>query len=322
MLILLSQVKEMNEFQVDFLNFNELSLKIVHKLGVSQPKDRIKLTDFITPVEGSSDILRNMDLNIFDSICVMSKHWQDDSASCDSLFAVFYNHELIIIDPHNKSILTKKSFLEEDQSVEYFLSPTHIQANRLLNMKCYSSSNVIICVNNVNNLAMIDYDLARNKLSLVSSSNTQLKFDSNILEINSSSQTDQQQGEEKLLLVHESSKNLLVVYDVNIVKKTSSFRTAARHKITLNEAELNMVGFSSDSNYVYSIENSKILKFYSLRNNMKQIAEMPLYSIPVCCHCTSEFISFSMPDRRIISLLITDPDVPGHLEKIAKLESR
>ena len=111
----------MNEFQIDFLSFDDLSQKIVKKLEISPPKERIKLTDYATLIDGFTTNSIS-DPSILDYICVLSKTSNENSnLEKSSLFAVFYNHELIIIDPFTKSILTKKSFLEESQSIEYFI---------------------------------------------------------------------------------------------------------------------------------------------------------------------------------------------------------
>ena len=234
------------------------------------------------------------------------------------MLVIYFNHELLVFDPISSTVLTKKSFLTVDQSVEYFLSPTNIQANKLTRLSCFASTSTIVCINNIHELVVVDYDAAKNKLVIITSTN--MKHNSEFLEINSF-------GEgatiDKLLLAHDSANNQIVLYDIDVVLRSGSFKRAVKAKTALNDAELNFLGFSSDSNYAFSIENSRVLKFFSLRSsNMKPIAQVPLYSIPTSCLCTSEFMSLSMQDKRVISFLITDPDVPGSVEKIAKLESR
>ena len=302
--------QQATQISFEVLCFNKLAEQKTNVMDLRACKCKLKLSE--DALKAGPGFRTTKNENVLDNVCLLtSYHGGKNQPS--SLVAMSVNNELMVIDPKTGAILQKKSFVSESQSTDQLTT-----VNKLTSLKCFEVSCIIAAVKNTEELVLIEYFTVDNKLSVSTSSSTSAKYSSDILEINNHMQAGKDLG--KLILAHEKTANQLILYDADIFKTSSA--KSVKSKVAINDSELNAAGFSTDSSYIYTIEDSKVLKFYSVKKNMSLIAQFRLYSIPICCHCTSDYVSVSMQDRRIISLLIADPDVPGSVEKIGELESR
>lgn len=205
--------------------------------------------------------------------------------------------DLVLVDLDQKKLLAKESFQNQDKSsIKYFSS-----------LKCVSkNSDNLVGLNNLNNLIYLKYKKHHNKLSCSRINHNSEKRSFNSFEIN-----------EHKLVAHDEKNKKLIGY--NLSKPFSKF-----FEINLQELLLNKYNLSPNNSYVFTIENSKILKLFRIDDSNKvgdtnKVCDSIMYSEVKNVLCTEDYICMSMQDKRIIAFLIVDSSSPG---KIKQLESR
>ena len=158
---------------------------------------------------------------------------------------------------------------------------------------------------NLNNLVFVSYDLKLNQVRLFKSQQEKHSFESFVV------------GKTGLLLAYDRQHSELVGFNLNDKNPLERIH----FRISFDKDLIPTFNLSSDSKYVYLIENQFTLKFYRV-SDAKKIASTHLYCHVKSITCSDEYISLCMQDKRVISLLIVDPLIPNSSAKIKQLESR
>ncbi len=83
---------------------------------------------------------------------------------------IFYDSQLFFIDTEANSLLAFKDFTKLDPTLDYFLTPTYLNANRLMDLNCIKSKDCryhdLICLNNLNCLVHLQMDTKLNKIKI------------------------------------------------------------------------------------------------------------------------------------------------------------
>ena len=218
---------------------------------------------------------------------------------------MFIHSSIIFIDSKSNQILLESNIENKNNnSRKYFLTPTNLTLNRLLDLTPVDNTDNVVALGNMNNLVLIAYDFNSNRIKIFTSEEEKHKFKSFVI------------GGDFLLgcdLLHSE----LIGYDLNDKNPLDKIH----FKIGFNKDLLRTFGLNSNSKYVYLIEKQSTLKFYRV-NDGKKIAETHLYCLARSVICSDEYICLCMQDKRIISFLIVDPLIPNSAAKIKQLESR
>ena len=221
---------------------------------------------------------------------------------------MFINYHLYFVDLTLNRLISFKDFTQLDPTVEYFLSPTYIFANKLTCLSpLINRSNDLICLNNLNSLMSIRLDATSNKIKIRSASNYD-QFES--FKLN-----------EKYLLAYNRLKSTLIgILITDVIGKD----TFDKHvfKLKISHDGLKMYGFSSDLNhtYVFTLEHNKLLKVFRFADG-KMLAEMLVPYETSQIVCTGEHICLAMKTGELLSYLICDPEIDIHMDKIKPIHS-
>ncbi|CAF1447420.1 unnamed protein product [Adineta ricciae] len=79
--------------------------------------------------------------------------------------------------------------------------------------------------------------------------------------------------------------------------------------------------FNASGTYVFTVSKRRILLMYRI-NDCRQLAELFLYDFVLSMKANNDFIVLAMNDRRLLTLMIADPEDPNIQEKIQRLPSR
>jgi hypothetical protein len=240
----------------------------------------------------------------------------------NKLLVLFVGCELVFVRISNSEIVFTKSFDQFEINLEYFISPTNLIINKLVNVTPIKSSDSLIAINNLNELLLLNFDMNHaNKLRLIRSSVSTLgknhvgSFES--FKLNGD-----------ILLAFDSLNKLLIGFDINSIMQANSFsklsfRIKLKENLTQDFAFISLdYGLSPNSEYCYVILNKKLVRLYRAKEQSQMIGEMPLYGEAKCALCTDEFVALGMQDNRVCSYLIVDPNDSKGYEKIQQLESR
>jgi hypothetical protein len=226
------------------------------------------------------------------------------------LFA-FIGTEYYFIHCANLKIMYSQDLSIQNQSLEYFLSPTNLSATKLLNSNGLRNTDSVISINDLGQLVLIDFDNMNKKANIIKSSPNLFKF--HTFKLNNTK-----------MVAYDQLNAQLVVYDLesfvlNKNIKTFSFNdTFAR--ISLTSSIVNNIGIDISSTYLYLVEKKNILLFYRLKDS-KRLAQVPLYSKVHSIICNNSFICMAMQDKRVLSFLIAEPNEES-IKRIKNLESR
>ncbi len=266
------------------------------------------------PVKFDSLVLKSGDL-LLENVCLFSK---------SNLLALFYDHQLFVVDTRAGSILLEKNFTMPEIKVDYFLSPTNLNSNSLFNLTPVENSNCFLALSNLDQLVLVDY------LSRGSTLSPELK---KIVSNSSSIKFSSYKVNKNILVAFSKNANKFVFYELDRLRKFMSF---GEKKAILAEKQFgpdsiipeHLYGMSRENNYFYTIENNKTLKFFKLAKHeqcmeIKLQADIYLYCKPRGIICNEEFIGLSMSDFKLISYLIGDPNnMEQTMARIKKLPSR
>jgi hypothetical protein len=187
------------------------------------------------------------------------------------------------------AVLKMENMSANEMNVEYFLSPTNVSVNSFHSLTPISHTDSFVMLDNLDNLHLVAYDLNKNEIK--SSKTNKLQVDSFAVNKN-------------LLLAYDKKKFRLVCFNVLALR----WFELVNFSIELSkQEELNQFGFSLDNKYVFSVHDKKIFRLYRIEETRaEQIAELFLYAQVTRVLCTSDFVSFSMRDRKVVSYLIND----------------
>jgi len=264
-------------------------------------------------LENKKILFDNKNESLLDNSCLTYEN---------KLLVLFVGCELIFIRITNAEIVFTKSFNQFEINLEYFISPTNLIINKLLNLTPIKGTDNLIAINNLNELLLLNFDMSHaNKLRLIRSSvstqasNHAANFESFKLSGN-------------ILLAFDRLNKLLIGFDIKLVMQANSF-SQCMFKIKLKDnlsQDFSLIyldyGLSPNSEYCYAILNKKLLRLYRAKEQSQMIGEMPLYGEANCALCTDEFVALGMQDNRVCSYLIADPNDTEAYEKIQQLESR
>jgi hypothetical protein len=145
-------------------------------------------------------------------------------------------------------------------------------------------------------------------------------------------------------------KDLLKVQEIELNKRFTTFRIQKKILVAFDEIENELNGFdlgqpqeeifktplfsisvpdgnlqhfciSSNSQYLCTIQNMKILDMYQTKD-AKRIAHLPLYSEANSMCISDDFVSLAMKDRKVLSYFIADPLKPEQKKRIKLFKSR
>jgi hypothetical protein len=182
------------------------------------------------------------------------------SSSNENYVVIFTCQTLFYIDSKSGKIITSRGFVEEEINLSYFLSPTNLSTNQLFKLTNVPNSTNLVALNNLNELVYIEYIPSIAKINLIYS-RLENKFDS--FEINS---------ESGFLIALDNSASELLVFYLSAVLRKSSFagKNCLLFKINVNQSTacesngINKFGCNPSFEFVYVIENKKILKVYQI----------------------------------------------------------
>lgn len=127
----------------------------------------------------------------------------------------------------------------------------------------------------------------------------------------------------------KTSENLieLMIYDLNLIKKYSSFDANSdilllkeRFEIN-NNSQIKLYDVTPDLKYLFIYRLNRSLALFNLKTRVC-IANVPIYTKVLHLSCTNSFIILSLDDKRIISYLIADQSSGDIDYQIKQLESR
>ena len=286
------------------------------KLLIESPEKSLKIYTINPFVKTNSNSINlNVDFLRLNSIGKNISSLIEQSCFSTNLkfLILFYDHRLFFFDCEANSLIAFKDFNKLDPTLEYFLSPTYILANKLTNLICIESKDNryynLICLNNLNCLIYLQLD---NKLSKISVKCTSTFEKYLSFKISNS-----------YLLGYNNLKSEIV--GILLAEITTNYTfTKYAFKIKINSSEISSehYGFSTDINnkYVYTLENRRLLKLFRFAD-CKKIAEILLPEFEKIV-CSNEYICLALKDGSLRSYLICDPDESDSLEKIKRLESR
>ena len=123
-----------------------------------------------------------------------------------------------------------------------------------------------------------------------------------------------------LAAVYDSTNSSLFVIDLDQVKLQKSISSkSAKLKVNINNLEY--FSISPDCKYIATVENSKQLSLYRLKDSSKCASGL-LYSRINTMIIGEKYISMAMRDRRVFSYLILDPLDVNHENRLKALPSR
>jgi hypothetical protein len=253
-------------------------------------------------------ILQKRDRFLIENVCLTSK---------SSFLVLYYECEVYVIDTASALIRIKESVSSPRMTLDYFLSPTNVNATHLASITPIPKNESVMALNNLNHLVLVGYNLKEHKLNLsavVNEKNEPIELNS--FKIN----------RDNALIGYLRKESSLIVVNLEKLLRGPSLKLINSniiHEIRL--AKGNVVGeyglSEEDSTYAYLIENRKVLRFFNVKTR-RELIKIPLYSEPTFLLCNSEFICMSMQDNRVISFLINDPGRADALERIKCLPSR
>ena len=222
----------------------------------------------------------------------------------DQLLVVSNFNELFYIDTTNGKRLAKKNFNENNSTVKYFQQNTSLFNEKKKLFYAVHNTNDLISLNSSNQIVYISFDKSTNKIQLITSTRLELQFKRLHLF-------------KHCLCAYSDRTNELFVYNMN---GKESFKSPVFTK-QFNENNLQLACFSSDCDYLATIETPKLLSVFRLKDG-KRIAHVPLYSDVYCISMSDHYVVIGMQDKRIISYLLVDPQRPDHKGRIECLDSR
>lgn len=233
----------------------------------------------------------------------------------NSHLILFINTSLFMIDTTTGSILAQTDLAIEEIKLDYFLSPTNLNSNRLTHLTPISNSNDLLGLSNLNQLVYIEYKSGRVSRFYT---DTTTQF------------TSFKIYQHNMLIALNSNDKKFIFYDLNMIRRR---RTFSDKKCKLFELELesdsfiqNHYGLTPDSTYFYVIENNKLLRCYKIyhsEHRIRLVSDIFLHCMTKNVFVNTEFISLAMSDRKVITFLIGDPDDSERtFERVQKLPSR
>lgn len=246
--------------------------------------------------------------------------WLDNICSTflSDHLVIFYDQKLIYIDSKTGKIIFQKNFdsIQEDiNSIEYFLSPTYLTANSLINLTPIKDTDNIISLNNLNNLMLFIFQKDKNIENRIVNSPNKMKFDSGF-------KLDQRN---LVLLAFDVLNSQLIGFDMQIIMKQKAFKDSSI--LFQIDFKSQPTFYSIDTHFLFTIENKKILQVFKydkeFLNNYKLIGKMAMYAEIFDCTISSNeyFICLAMEDRRMVSFLIDhEPSITR--QKLKSLPSR
>jgi hypothetical protein len=284
------------------------------KLLIETPEKHIKLyaIDFLMKKN-----LRNKTLN-FDFLhsYLIKRNVSLIENSCFSTnlkaLIIFYDYQLFFIDTEANNLIAFKDFTKLDPTLDYFLTPTYLNANRLNDLNCIKSKDCryydLICLNNLNCLVHLQMDTKLNKIKIKCTSGNE-KYNSFKL------------NENYLLGFNKLKSEIVGILLTEITDKETFNNYSFKIKINKTQFTKEHYGFSADSKntYVYVLEHKRLLKLYRFAD-CKKLAEILVPQF-LKIICTNDCISLLLKDGNLQSYLICDPDETDNFEKIKRLRS-
>lgn len=294
-LFVLTECQKTNVIQLYNINSNEIEEKTRIKKIKFEKCALIKFDSM--PIESHKSMIENS--------CLTSDN---------NYVVLFTNQTLYYIDSKSGKILAHKTFDHQEIDLNYFLSPTNLLVNSLINLTPIANSNGFIALNNLNELVYFDFNV-NGTLKMINNSNQKIhSFKLNV--------------KYNFLIAFNKLGYELIIFDLNVVLKKSSFNCnkAIAFKINLTVDAIDYFDSDTDFKYIYLVEKKKVLKLYTIKTSKKSAklsGELPMYSDVLHIVSSGDFISIGMQDRKVISFLVADlSDEEKSYEKIRKLPSR
>ena len=230
----------------------------------------------------------------------------------DACLIVFFNSMLSYFDLKTSKLIFTKDLSQHDFNKEYFLSPTNLITNKLNSLTPIVNSHNFVALNNSDDLMLMSFNPRNSNNRLFSQIKSgaidclDMKFESFRI------------SKDRLVAFNRLQLKL-IGFNLNQVLESNSFDKSI-FTISTNK-NLNLYGFSSSVENVFTVENKKVLKLYDCPKN-KTVAEIPLYSETNLILCSTDFMVLAMKDNRIISYLICDGNTEESFRKIKQLKSR
>ena len=216
----------------------------------------------------------------------------------DSLFG-FKKMDCIYYIDIIKNTCLHQAYLR--QYLEFSHHNTSVEAKAIFTI---SGTNNVIIYSDKKSLVYVEYNNKRGEAKCIQSPNGVIYT---II-----------QSKSNVLATYVQDTNHLIVYDLNRVSETVSFKQEfMKQKMKTME----YMGISDDLKYICTFEKPKFLSLFRLKD-ANRIAYLKLYSGINDLIITSDYVCLAMKDSRMLSLLIVDPQEPLHGERLVNLPSR
>ena len=217
----------------------------------------------------------------------------------NELLVVTVGDDLLAIDIVKKSIVCKMSYKSLKSQAEYFTRLNKI-GERFIRI---DNSDDLVSINTSNQLVYIEC--------------TKSKFNLIMSKLNNSKYT-RVETKHSVLCGYDEKGFCLNIFDKVKCIKDSFNKT--KFKVTFKNNLLNDFVISENAEYLLSFE-LKVISLHRIKDGTR-IAHVPMYSEILAISISTEYVAIAMQDRRIVTLLLTDPQKPDNIQRIKALESR
>ena len=212
---------------------------------------------------------------------------------------VFYDKdELFMINSENLSTVAKSEVINYQ-----LIHALNKKENNSKVLHEIEGTDDVIALNDKNQFVYVSLDKDLLKVQAVESNKRFTKF----------------RIQKKLLVAFDELDNYLNGFDLGQTQE-ECFRTPL-FLISVNDENLQHFCISSNSQYLCTIQNMKIVSMYQTKD-AKRIAHLPLYSEANSMCVSDDFVSLAMKDRKVLSYFIADPLRPEQKKRIKLFKSR